>query len=351
MRKESAGELTARFARWASTPIPKTPKLVQKIRNRSQLDTLEQGVRDRAKKHVEDPIRKGLTKIKADKAMGAAARPFVGKERAKAVGTKAVDFIARKPHLELAHSPISPPGTGLVAEGLERGKNRFLNMTPGLPVKTAGQTTEALKDPTVRKILALAAGVYIFKHLVDEGVAKHERQFREEQDEPGFSYRRGFDKLAKVSPYQQETQHTCSAACLKTVLEHYGASLDEHSVSKAIGVRQRGGAETDQIARAARDLGFESFEYSFDSIAQARVLTDQDIPIIADIQSFNHPGSGHYVVIHSIDDEAVHLMDPNTPGNERVISHEEMEERWWDRAMRPPHKEMPKWGVIVLPKE
>ena len=162
---------------------------------------------------------------------------------------------------------------------------------------------------------------------------------------------RPLSKTAAVSPYQQRTQHTCSAACLKAVLGHYGFEADEHDLAGFIGVRQKGGAETTQIADAARRLGLDCFEYSFDSLEQAKWLLDQDIPIIADIQSFNHPGSGHYVVITAIDDQGVHLMDPNTPGNERVIPHEEMEQRWWDRAMKPPHDLMPKWGVIVLPPE
>lgn len=158
-------------------------------------------------------------------------------------------------------------------------------------------------------------------------------------------------KKASVQPYQQRTQHTCSAASLLAVLDHYGFSADEHDLSGLIGVRQKGGAETTQIAEAARRLGMDSFEYSFESLAQARLLTDADIPIIADIQSFNHPGSGHYVVITKIDDQAVHLMDPNVDGNVRAISRQEMDERWWDRSMKPPHALMPRWGIVVLPPQ
>lgn len=158
-------------------------------------------------------------------------------------------------------------------------------------------------------------------------------------------------KVAQVEPYQQQTQHTCSAACLKSVVGHYGFDIGEHELSQYIGVRQRGGAETDQIAQAARQLGFDAFEWSFSSLEQAKTLTDQDIPIIADIQSFKHPGSGHYVVITGIDKDGIHLMDPNTPSNQRTISPQEMEQRWWDRAMKPPHKLMKMWGVVVLPKQ
>lgn len=160
-----------------------------------------------------------------------------------------------------------------------------------------------------------------------------------------------FVKLAKVSPYQQKTQYSCSAACLKAVLEHWGHDrLSEAEVMHAIGVRDRGGAEVDQITEGAKVLGFDAYDKCFESLDDARSVTDQDIPIVADFQSFNNPGKGHYVVITKIDDENVYLMDPNTDGNERVLTREEAEGRWWDRTMAPPHRLMPRWGVVVTPK-
>lgn len=159
------------------------------------------------------------------------------------------------------------------------------------------------------------------------------------------------EKLAQVSPYQQKTQWTCSAACLKAVLEHWGSRLPELLVIDAIGTKKGRGAECDQIAEGARKLGFLAFEYSFNSLDQAKILLDQGIPIICDIQSFNHPGKGHYVVMTDVNDNMVELMDPNTPGNLRTISREEMDQRWWDRAMEPPHDLMPKWGIVVIPSE
>lgn len=165
-----------------------------------------------------------------------------------------------------------------------------------------------------------------------------------------WSFSNELEKLAQVSPYQQKTQWTCSAACLKAVLEHWGTRLPELLVIEAIGAKKGRGAECDEIAAAARKLGFLAFEYSFDSLDQAQVLLNQDIPIICDIQSFNNPGKGHYAVMTSASD-MVELMDPNTPGNRRSISREEMDQRWWDRAMAPPHNLMPKHGIIVVPPE
>ncbi len=156
-------------------------------------------------------------------------------------------------------------------------------------------------------------------------------------------------KVAQVSAYQQSTQWSCSAACLKAVLEHFEILASEEECIDAIGTMENCGAEVDMIAAGARRFGLDAFDFCFDSLAQAKTLTDKDIPIICDIQSFNHPGKGHYVILHAIDDEGVHLMDPNTPGNERLLTPDHMDARWWDYTMAKPHQLKEKWGVVILP--
>jgi predicted double-glycine peptidase len=160
-----------------------------------------------------------------------------------------------------------------------------------------------------------------------------------------------FMKLAKVEPYQQKTQYSCSAACLKSVLQHWGEGrFAEHEIMHEIGVHEKRGAEVDQITEAAKRMGFYAYDKSFSSLDEAQELTDSGVPIIADIQSFTSPGKGHYVVITAIDKENVTLMDPNVDGNTRIISKREMEDRWWDRRMKAPHNLMVRWGVVVIPR-
>ena len=159
-------------------------------------------------------------------------------------------------------------------------------------------------------------------------------------------------KQAQVEAYQQETQWTCSAAALRAVLLHYGDDWPEKVLVPLIGARPQRGAETTEIAEAARALGYDVFEYSFASVAHAKLLLDQDIPIICDIQSFKYRNKGHYVVMTKVDDAGVHLMDPNVPeeGNVRVIPIEDMEGRWWDLRMKG-RALMRRWGIVILPKE
>lgn len=159
------------------------------------------------------------------------------------------------------------------------------------------------------------------------------------------------EKIARVAPHQQEARENCSAACLKAVLAHWGHDIPESVCAEVIGVGKHG-AEVTDISSAARRMGMNAADIKFRSFGEARKFLDADIPIIADFQSWNHPGQGHYVVIVSVDGDRVEIMDPNTPGNWRSLSLKEVEERWWDYPMDGGKNAAPikMWGVVVAPR-
>lgn len=296
---------------------------------------------------------------------GLASRPFVGAAKSQAVQNKIIGGVTnyvnqpienalRRTGVHKAISKVYEHGTRPIP-----GTPRFVQPIMHDPaqrraygqwraddiVHTFANNPEivgALAIPAPGVAESYLAGKHLLGRALGGGVKKLAALTWSFSDE--------LEKMAQVGPYQQKTQWACSAACLKAVLGHWGVQLPELVVIEAIGTKKGRGAECDEIVTAARKLGFSAFEYSFDSIDHAKVLLDQDIPIICDIQSFNNPGKGHYVVMTSADD-MVELMDPNTPGNERSISREEMDERWWDRAMAPPHNLMPKWGIVIVPPE
>ena len=136
-------------------------------------------------------------------------------------------------------------------------------------------------------------------------------------------------KLAKVRPYQQETQRSCSAACLRAVLLHHGTDIPEAVLSKAIGVAHYG-AELYQIVGVARALGFKAKQVEFKSMEDAFKLLRKDLPIICDVQSWTKKGSGHYVVLVNESGGRVNIMDPNVQGNWRTMPGEDFDKRWWD---------------------
>ncbi len=154
---------------------------------------------------------------------------------------------------------------------------------------------------------------------------------------------------ANTPKHQQEEKWSCSAACLKSVLSYYDFEISEKECIKKIGTKPNRGAETTQIVKAAKDLGFSAYEKSL-SISEAKSLLDRGIPIICDIQSFTKKGSGHYVILCDIRNEECFLMDPNTPGNSRRLPLKDFEKRWHDVEMAPPHKKMIRWGVVITKK-
>jgi hypothetical protein len=159
-------------------------------------------------------------------------------------------------------------------------------------------------------------------------------------------------KTAQVGTHQQETEWTCSAACLRAALLHLGYDLPEADLAEVIGAKEGRGAETTQIVEAVQSLGLDAWEQGFESLEDAKDVLRQGIPIIADIQSFNYQGKGHYVLLCGFNETGFKMMDPNTKGmtavpNWRIVPDAKMEEIWWDRAMAPPHELMPKWGVMV----
>jgi predicted double-glycine peptidase len=330
------------------TPIPGTPKMV--------LPVLKNPV-DRAVYSATKADRAVRTLSENPEIIGAAAIPLPGTTEAILGGKH---LIRRALGVKTAHIE---PWTGSFADEISKIANGdMLQYYADHPEKLKEKRE---RDRRKRGLTKEAASVIRKKKIIEQEAHYCPGCEEELPERGGMRWNRpentwthmacgttfDYEKTAQVMPYQQREQWTCSAGCLKAVLAHHGVRISEAQAVELVGTQPNRGAETDQIAEGARKAGFQAFEYSFDSIEQAKLLLDQELPIICDIQSFNYPGKGHYVVMVAADDKRVELMDPNTPGNWRVISHAEMNARWWDRRMAPPNEMMWKWGIIIVPPE
>lgn len=202
-------------------------------------------------------------------------------------------------------------------------------------------------------IIEMHGHIFVETGLLNKGVGSDKSVDHEMDDNISFikSQTAPLEKIAKaaVTPYQQETKWTCSAACLKAVLNFYGFKISEKECGVYIRVRKNKGAETTDIVNAAKAIGFNAYEKSF-TVEEVKALLEKDIPIICDIQSFTKPGAGHYVVLVGFEDGQAILMDPNVEGNQRKLSARDFFDRWFDYEMKAPHKLMKHWGVVVEPK-
>lgn len=146
--------------------------------------------------------------------------------------------------------------------------------------------------------------------------------------------------LGDVEPYQQITNYSCGAATLKAVMKHYGEDVDEPRLMREVGVHPKTGSTAGQVATAARRRGYVAQERQFRSVEELSVFTEQDVPVIIAIRSFNNPHQGHFVVATKVKGDRVKIMDPNTRGNKRVLSAAELDKRWQFRD---------RVGVVIVP--
>jgi len=134
--------------------------------------------------------------------------------------------------------------------------------------------------------------------------------------------------LGQVEPYQQTLRYSCSCASLLAVLRHYGITdYSEEDLMPLVGLSSIG-AWPYQIVHAAHALGLAAFELRLRSLADAVPYLGAGIPIICEVASWTMPGRGHFVVLVSMDGQTAEIMDPNTPGNWRSITLDELQQRW-----------------------
>jgi predicted double-glycine peptidase len=284
------------------------------------------------------------------------ARAKKKEKRSEIPGSEQVDNQGSGANIGLAARDLQPSdlhkkaGRFRLDEPDDDDESPFKHLSQNEKMQILDEFIEANMGPHARELARSSTLKSPYAFPIPE-MGQLNRVFKQVDFDPEKIASEFTEKLAQVEPYQQETQWTCSAACLRAVLKHFGTDIDETGLVTLIGAKENRGAEVTEIAKAARKMEFAAFDYDFDSLDQAKALLDQDIPIICDIQSFKHPGKGHYVVMTKIEDDKVHLMDPNTEGNSRVITREEMDGRWWDYTMAKPHQLKPKWGVVIAPKD
>lgn len=200
---------------------------------------------------------------------------------------------------------------------------------------------------TLKTLKRIAPGAAIGAGAIGAGIAVKKYMDGRKTEKHAF-----LEKIAKanVPLHQQEKKTTCSAACLKMVLNKYGLEKSEKELEQLIEVG-KSGAEGNQIRDAAKKLGFKA-EWKQLSLKEAINLLEKDIPIIADCKSWNYPGKFHWVVLEDIDlkNNKVEIADPNTKGNKRSISLKELDERWKTKHMHT-HKDLTRAGVVIYPTE
>src|SRR5262249_33582675 len=119
----------------------------------------------------------------------------------------------------------------------------------------------------------------------------------------------------------------CGPASLKLVLSYFGIEKSERELGKLSGCTLTEGTPVNGLLRAARACGLRAYKKDladFDDIR--RLVNEERVPVIVDWFSTDE---GHYSVVVGIDDENIHLQDPEL-GHKRSLRLETFRRVWFD---------------------
>lgn len=138
---------------------------------------------------------------------------------------------------------------------------------------------------------------------------------------------------ANVSQIRQETQYTCVAASIASCLKAHGKSVTEQDVNHVLGASPLSGASWEQALATLQYFGMRGHLVVPSTIDMLRYWTDAGTPVCIAWTPRDRPWS-HASVVYHVDDEHVHVMDPNLPDPSQTtiaVSHEDFYAKWFEK--------------------
>ena len=129
-----------------------------------------------------------------------------------------------------------------------------------------------------------------------------------------------------IHPFRQDIGR-CGPACLKMVLQYFGMDKTEEELTKLTKCTSELGATAEDIAAAAKTLGFKASVKDFGELKEIDELVNkQQIPVIVD---WFYEDDGHYSVVIGIDSENIYIQDPSF-GHRRALRLDTFFRCWFD---------------------
>lgn len=139
---------------------------------------------------------------------------------------------------------------------------------------------------------------------------------------------------APLTPKRQRSQYTCMATSLSMCLEALGMQdAGEDAVNRVMGAAPMQGASWEQAFAAAQHYGARTTLTCPATLAQVKAYTDRGIPVMIAWNPEGRPWS-HASVIFHVDDNNVHVADPNIPDPDelvRVVPKAEFYGKWYEK--------------------
>jgi predicted double-glycine peptidase len=161
--------------------------------------------------------------------------------------------------------------------------------------------------------------------------------------------------IALDTRHLRQSHAMCGPASLRIVLDYFGTSVPEKTITRACRSSDRTGTTGANLVRGARRLGFAAYIVDGADFRTIQKWLVRDTPVIVDWMSSiaRHPvreamPCGHYSVACGLDPEHIFLQDPAI-GRRRRISRRAFANLWFDFAgIRPRRDDLIIRRLIVV---
>jgi len=146
---------------------------------------------------------------------------------------------------------------------------------------------------------------------------------------------------ADIPGLRQQTQYTCMATSLTSILQYYDKDVNEKDVNKVLGASAKKGARWEEALGTLQYFGLRGSLVVPATLKMVKNWTDKGIPVMIAWNPEGRPWS-HASVISDVDDdlEYITIMDPNIPDPEetfRQVPKKEFYRKWGED-----------WGDMIL---
>ena len=153
--------------------------------------------------------------------------------------------------------------------------------------------------------------------------------------------------ILNVPDVRQPTDFSCGPTALQAVLAYYGTDIRMDELINMTNSTENG-TLPDNIAQAARQLGFSTEIKENMTLEDLQNNINQGIPVIIDCQAWKGNNTntssqnwttdqqdGHYMVVIGVDKDNVYFEDPAVLGSRGYIPNQEFLDRWHDLYQDP----------------
>lgn len=165
--------------------------------------------------------------------------------------------------------------------------------------------------------------------------------------------------MLAVPHYRQRTNYTCGPACLRMVLDYWGKSLSEDTLTRRTGATPEDGLSPAGIVKFLRRNRYSHKQQQRMTLSLLNKYLQRGWPVIVAYQAWPHKPSqtdlgkswdhGHYSVVVGLSDGRVCLVDPSSKRARRFLDADKFIASWRDIETRG-DRIYRRWGVAVGPR-